>query len=113
MENELVAYKDTYELAEKLVTSSLIPAHFKKPQDAWYALLRGKELGLSPIFSLENISVIKGKTALNADAMFAIARSNPEYGGCTIVDTNDSCTITMRRISPRGFTDERTMTSVS
>lgn len=110
MENSLVVYNEFKVLAAELVKSALCPKSFKSPQDAWYAILKGRELGLSPIYSLDNIAVINGKTTLSADAMLAIAKANPEYGGCDVNDTNESCTVTMKRNYRNGVVDTRTVT---
>jgi len=108
--NELTNYKDLMPLASELAKSNLCPAHLKSPANALYALLRGQELGLKPIYSLENISVINGKTTLSADAMLAICKGNSEYGGCEIKDTATSCTVTMSRNYKNGVKDTRTVT---
>lgn len=110
MDNELIVYKELTEVATSLSKSSLIPETFKKPEDALYAIAQGRELGLSPIYSLNNISIIKGRSFLSADAMLAIAKKSPEYGGSTIEETADACTVTMTRNYANGVSDTRKVT---
>lgn len=111
MENtELQMYDEKKRIAAELCKSSLIPAHFKQPQDAWYAILYGNELGFSPIYSLNNISVSKGRPTLSVDALTAICKSNPQYYGMTIEDGDGYCKVTIRRkFNPDAPPDERTV----
>ena len=72
--NDLSIYKELGPLADRFSKSSLVPAGFKKPEDALYAIALGHELGLSPIYSLNNIAVINGKPSLSADCKLAICK---------------------------------------
>lgn len=110
MDTQLQIYNEAKSLAVELVKSQMCPTHFKQPQDAWWAILKGRELGLSPIYSLDNIAVIKGRTSLSADAMLAICRTNPEYNGVDISDKEGSCTVILRRKSRSGVEETRTVT---
>jgi len=108
--NELITTKDYMALAEELAKSQIIPAGFKKPADALYALLMGKELGLEPIYSLNNITVINNKPSLNADALLAIARRCKGYYGCSFPEeTETACTCVIRRKYDNDIIDERTV----
>jgi hypothetical protein len=105
---ELAEMNEYKNLAIELAKSDLIPQSFKKPQDAWYAILYGRDLGLTPIYSLNNISVINGKPGLSADAMLAICRRSPEYGGFTVdVETDQECRVTLRRLFANGVSEIR------
>lgn len=108
--NELAIYDELKKVAAELSKSSLIPANFKVMQNAWYAILYGRELGLPPIYSLNNVSVINGKPGLSADAMLAICKKSPEYGGCKIEDTDTECKVSMKRIMANNVIDERVVT---
>ena len=112
METSLIIqeYKAVYEVAEKLATSGLIPKSFKSPADAWYAMLTGQELGLTPIASLHNIHLINGRISLSADSMMALVMAHPQYFGSSIEEKPGSCTVTLKRKNPQGFIDERTAT---
>lgn len=117
MANELIRTNSELEimdgykkLAAELIKSSLIPKSFKVMQDAWYALLYGRELGLSPIYSLNNVTVINGKPSLSADAMLAIVKRSPEYGGIEIDSSDTACTVKLKRIYGNGVVDITTDT---
>ncbi len=63
-------------LAQSLVTTSFVPAHFRnKPAEATAAILTGHELGLSPMASLRAIFVISGTPGMYAKAMVAVVMS--------------------------------------
>jgi hypothetical protein len=64
-------------LAQSLVTTSFVPAHFRgKPAEATAAILTGHELGLSPMASLRAIFVISGTPGMYAKAMVAVVMSH-------------------------------------
>lgn len=102
---ELQVMAEYWPIAEKLAKSSLVPASFKNPVDAWYAILYGANLGLSAIYSLSNVSVINGKPGLSADAMLAIVKRSSEYGGITVHATNESCNVKLTRNYANGVVD--------
>jgi hypothetical protein len=104
-DTELDVMNEYKKVAAELVKSSLIPKHFKAPQDAWYAILYGREMGLSPIYSLNNVAVINGKPSLSADAMLAIVKRSPEYGGITVDSSDEGCKVELKRIYKNGVTD--------
>lgn len=100
------------ETATTLAKSTLCPSHFKKPEDALFAILKGAELGLPPVYSLSNISVINGKPSLGTDLMVGLAKKSPEWGGMRVEYSDDqtSCSVTVRRIYSNGVVDESTAT---
>lgn len=107
-DNNLQVMDDYKKIAAELVKSSLIPKHFKTAPDAWYAILYGREMGLSPIYSLNNVTVINGKPSLSADAMLAVVKSSPEYGGVEVESTDTACKVTLRRVYKNGVVDVTT-----
>jgi hypothetical protein len=63
-------------LATALCQTNFVPAAYKgKPADATACLLKGAELGLSPLAALSSINVIQGTPALSAMAMRALVQS--------------------------------------
>ena len=81
---EMILSKDDqlniWDFAVKLSKSSMIPTHFReKPQDVFVTVLYGKELGISPIMSLNSFCVIQGQVTMKVNAMNAIVLSkNPK-----------------------------------
>lgn len=89
MKNEIVEYKyerdffppdkDWARLKEQcslLLKSRLLPTAIDTVEKAITTCLWGRELGLSPMTALNNISVIKGKPTLEAKLMLALVFRN-------------------------------------
>lgn len=67
---------DAHKLAQALVKTSFAPKPYRdKPDEAAAAILKGAEIGLTPVAALSAIHVIAGTPALSAMALRAIAQS--------------------------------------
>jgi hypothetical protein len=65
-----------YQVAQRLVETSFVPAQFKgKPAEATAAILSGAEVGLSPMASLKSFDIIQGTAAPRALTLRAIVQS--------------------------------------
>ena len=78
--NSLAVWAHEADAAHKLATAlcqtEFAPKHYRgKPGEATAALLKGAELGLSPLAALASINVIQGTPALSAMAMRALVQS--------------------------------------
>lgn len=72
--------EEAIRFAELISKSSFIPKEYKdKPGDVVIAIQWGAELGLPPLQSLQNISVINGKPNIWGDAALAIVQNHPSY----------------------------------
>lgn len=60
------------EQAASLVPTGFLPAAIKTPEQAVAIILKGRELGIPPMYALSNIAVIQGKPAANAELMLAL-----------------------------------------
>ena len=60
-------------------------------------ILLGKELGFSPIWSMTNIHVIKGKPELSANALASLVRLSGTYDYEVIETTDTACTLRFKR----------------
>lgn len=79
--SDLILSKDAqlnlWDFSVKLSKSDMVPAIFKqKPDNVFATILYGKELGLSPIVSLNSISVIQGQVSLKVQTMNGVVLSN-------------------------------------
>lgn len=78
--------------------SGMAPAHFNSAEKVYVTVLIGQELGFSPMQSLQNFAVIKGKVAPYASALQAVAVS--EGGIFTVTQSSDdSVTVKAERRS--------------
>lgn len=60
--------EEAMKLADMLSNSGLVPSALRnKPADVLVVLMKGRELGLSPMASMGNIHVIEGKATLSSD----------------------------------------------
>lgn len=67
---------DAHKLAKALVTTSFVPVAYKdKPDEAAACIVKGAEIGLTPLAALGSINVINGTPALSAMALRALAQS--------------------------------------
>lgn len=59
-------------LGQTLIASGLLPDGIKKPEAAMLIMLKGREIGLDPVYALSHISVINGKPAMSAEGMLGL-----------------------------------------
>lgn len=100
--NSLQAYSDGLDsklrLCQLLIKGGMTPDHFRTPEAVLSVVLIGQELGFSPLQSLQNFAVIKGKVAPYAAALQAVAVSNG--GRFTVLEQTDtSITVKAERTS--------------
>lgn len=91
--------QEAFEVANNLAQSSLIPSALKgKPADIVVSMAYGAELGLQPLQSLQNISVINGRPSLWGDAMRALVLNSHDLVSLKEWDENGTfyCEITRR-----------------
>ena len=69
-------YTQLVKMADGLARTQFVPTAFRnKPSDIVAASLYGREVGLSPMASLQRVVVINGKPTLDAQGMVAVIRS--------------------------------------
>ena len=64
-------------LANRLHAAGVFGAEVTSADKAFAVLLKGHELGFSPMASAGSISIIKGKVSLSADATIALCKRSP------------------------------------
>jgi len=68
--------------SEMISKSNLVPVAFKnKKEDCLIAIQWGYELGLKPLQSLQNLSVINGRPSIWGDAMISLVKADPRCLG--------------------------------
>lgn len=86
MASEMVLRPQSFDqlmiFANMAAKSSLVPRDYAgKPENIMLAVQMGSELGLAPMQALQNIAVINGRPAVWGDAMLALCKSHPLWGG--------------------------------
>lgn len=61
-------------MAQQLVPTGFLPKAVDTPQKAAAIMLKGRELGIPPMYALSNIAVIQGKPTANAELMLALVK---------------------------------------
>lgn len=84
------------EIAIIYADSTFVPKDYQqKPGNVLVAMQMGAELGLKPLAALQNIAVVNGRPSLWGDAVLAVCRRHPEWGGMdeSQSDTEATCTV--------------------
>lgn len=68
-------FEEALKFSMSLVKSGLLPNSVDTPQKAIVIMLKGQELGLPPMLSLQEIRVIQGNPTLSARLMLALFKS--------------------------------------
>jgi hypothetical protein len=88
---------EAYRLSKNLAVASVLPKDLRgKPSDVLAIVLYGRDLGLSPMQSIQGIYVVKGKPQLSAVTWTALARRaghKVRWGDCD----DKSATVTIVR----------------
>lgn len=86
MANDMILRPQNFDqlsvFAQMASKSSMVPVAYRgKPEDIMLAVQMGSEVGLAPMQALQNIAVINGRPCLWGDAMLALCKMHPEWGG--------------------------------
>lgn len=91
------------EQASVFIQSGMLPAQVRSPEQAIVIMLKGRELGLPPLYALSTIGVINGKPVVAAEVMAALVYRRHGDGALRIVQSDARCcAIEYRR---RGWTE--------
>lgn len=94
------------EQASVFIQSGMLPAHIRSPEQAIVIMLKGRELGLPPIYALSTIGVINGKPVVAAEVMASLVYRRHGDQALRIVQSDARiCTIEYRR---RGWSEPQT-----
>lgn len=105
---EPASISELKQFATFMADSSLVPKEYlNNVPNCMVAMMMGRELGLSPMQSLQGIAVINGKPSVWGDALWALVMSHPEFGGFEEIPEEGKHTTKLVRIK-RGVS----MTSV-
>lgn len=102
--NELLPSQGAWDLMKKqgaeLLKSGFIPSSIKSPEQFLAVILKGRELGLPPMYSCAHIVIIQGKPTMSAEVMLAMIFKNCPGTKIQYLEvTNEKCTIKASRPS--------------
>lgn len=76
----LNSLSEIHTFATMVTKTDLVPKGYRgKPEDATVAIIYGMEIGLPPLASLQNISVVNGTPAVWGDAQLSLVQSSGKY----------------------------------
>jgi hypothetical protein len=91
------------QIAEILAKTSFSHG-FKSAEDIFVAIMVGKDLGFSPMQSLQSLAIINGKATLYGDALLALCQAHPDYEGM-IEEINKETKTAVCTVKRRGKPD--------
>jgi hypothetical protein len=92
--------------AEIFIRSGLLPSHIKSPEQAVVIMLKGRELGLPPMYALSTIGVINGKPVVAAEVMASLVYRHHGDEALRVVQSDERvCSLEYRR---RGWAEPQT-----
>lgn len=99
--------------AKLIADSEIVPKDYRgKPGNVLVAIQMGSEIGLKPMQSLQNISVVNGRPAVWGDSLMAIARAHPLCEYITETFDTGAMTATIRGKRRGGPEEVRTYSKV-
>jgi len=111
---ELKTLEDVFRFAKLAVQAGFAPKGMDTPEKATVAIQKGYEIGISPLYAIQNIAVINGRPCIYGDVGLAIVRGSgllesieepPIEEGKDMIAT---CTIQRKGEQPRTFTFSQT-----
>ena len=96
------------EQAKMLVPTGFLPKAIDTPQKAIAVMMKGRELGIPPMYALSNINIIQGKPAAAAELMLALIYR--DQGDDALVFTETSATKATAKYKRRGWAEYQTFT---
>jgi len=83
MASELVQidknFESQWQIAQVFAASDLVPAHFKKPENAWIALNLAGRMGIDPFMLMQNLYVVHGKPGIEAKLAIALINDSGRF----------------------------------
>lgn len=89
----------TYAVCLALSRSSAIPlAYIGKPDQIFSTVVYGREFGLGPMTSLNNISNIEGRPSMSTHLMLGLCMRHKDFSGWEVKESSEvSCTVVIYR----------------
>jgi hypothetical protein len=90
--------------SEMAASSQMVPRDYVgKPTNIMVAVQMGSEIGLAPMQALQNIAVINGRPSVWGDAMLALCKAHPAWGGIKeMIDGTDTDMVAVCEIHRKG-----------
>lgn len=100
------AFNQLLRMADMLSKSSLVPQTYQgRPQDCFVALEYANRIGITPLYAMQNLYVVKGKPSWSGQACMALIKASGAFDDVRLVYTgtkgtdNRGCYVTALRRS--------------
>ncbi len=64
------------EMAQAMISTGLISKSLARPEQVIFTIMAGKELGMGPMWAVQNLQIVDGKVSAKAEAMMALVFKN-------------------------------------
>jgi len=92
------------ETAKYFIQSGMMPKHLTRPEQVLVIIMAGREMGLGPWASVQEINLIQGKPELSAKAHLAMVyKSNPNHQVEFVETSDERCIIKAKRSNEANF----------
>lgn len=85
---EPMTINGAFKFAQGVFNSRLYP-HFSNVEAIWAVMVRGREMGMGALMSLDTITMIKGKPAMSAHLIIARAKQHPACEYFQLLESDD------------------------
>ena len=80
------AFNNLYVMAKQLASSDIVPSNYQnKPTNCMIALETANRMGLSPLFVMQQMSIIKGKCSWSGQACSTLVNGYPKFKNVRLV----------------------------
>lgn len=78
----LDAFKELYDIGKMFASSSLVPDTYQgKSMDCTIAVDMANRMGVSPMFVMQNLYIVKGKPSWSGQSCMSMVKAAPEFTG--------------------------------
>lgn len=99
-------FKELYDIGKMFASSTLVPSAYQnKAMDCTIAVDMANRMGVSPMFVMQNLYIVKGKPSWSGQACMSMIKASPDFRDVKHVYVGDcgtdawGCYVTATRIS--------------
>lgn len=99
-------FKEIYDIGKMFASSTLVPSNYQgKSMDCTIAVDMANRMGVSPMFVMQNLYVVKGKPSWSGQACMSMVKASPSFRNVKHVYTGEKgtdswgCYVEAERIS--------------
>ena len=110
---QLTNFSELYRFSEFVIKAGFAPKGFESVEKVFLAIQMGKELDISPMMALQNMAVVNGRPGIFGDLCLAKVQGHPEFEDMKVDESQDGCTVTIKRRGRSAVSGTFTMTQAN